>query len=163
MKTGKELFQMSVVTNALKENISQHGIDLRLKRVNKLVVGGVVPKEGKTELPDYEEVLPEEINGRTFWKLPIGYYEIVFEEGCKIPADQYLFIVQRSSVMRCGGIIRSSVYDAGFETENMGTFLSVQFPILIEVGARVAQAYTHDSNPVENLYNGQFQNDKQRK
>jgi deoxycytidine triphosphate deaminase len=163
MKTGKELFESGVVTNALKENVQQHGIDLRLKKVNKLVTGGVIPVEGKTALPDYEEVPVEEIKGGKYWKLAPGYYEIILEEGCKIPKDQYLFIVQRSSLMRCGGIIRSSIYDAGFETEHMGTFMDVKFPILIEEGARVAQAYTHDSNEVENLYNGQFQNDKQRK
>lgn len=163
MKSGKELFEQGVVINALEKNVQQHGIDLRLVKVNKLVIGGVIPSEGKTELPDYEEVPLTEIKGRKFWQLPVGYYEVNFEEGCKIPKDQYLFIVQRSSLMRCGGIIRSSIYDAGFETEHMGTFMDIKFPILIEDHARIAQAYTHNSTEVENLYNGQFQGDKQRK
>ena len=46
----------------------------------------------------------------------------------------------------------------------MGAFLHVIRPITIERGARVAQAIVNESYEVEreDLYEGQWQNDKQR-
>jgi hypothetical protein len=47
----------------------------------------------------------------------------------------------------------------------MGCFLHVINPIVIEVGARIAQAIVFESDPVvtDDMYNGQWQNDNQRK
>jgi deoxycytidine triphosphate deaminase len=59
--------------------------------------------------------------------------------------------------------IRSAIFDAGFQTEQIGTMVIVLVPIDIEVGARVAQIVAHNSNEVENQYNGQWQGDQQRK
>jgi hypothetical protein len=46
----------------------------------------------------------------------------------------------------------------------MGAYLHVILPIDIEVGARVAQMIVNESYEVgiEELYDGQWQNDKQR-
>jgi deoxycytidine triphosphate deaminase len=65
---------------------------------------------------------------------------------------------------RNGTTINSPLFDPGFETENMGTIMIVGVPIFIEKDARVAQMYFHECDEVasENLYNGQWQNDKQR-
>ena len=73
-------------------------------------------------------------------------------------------IRQRSSLLRNGAIIASSIFDPGFETENMGTIMIVTATIFIEQDARVGQMYFHkcDSVAEDNLYQGQFQNDKQR-
>jgi deoxycytidine triphosphate deaminase len=47
----------------------------------------------------------------------------------------------------------------------MGAFLKVELPIEIEKYARVAQMIVTETYPVdeENLYDGQWQGDKQRK
>ena len=88
-----------------------------------------------------------------------------FIEGCNIPKNKMGRIVQRSSVARCGAWIYSSIFDAGFHTDSMGTFMEVFHTITIEKNARVAQFYCYDCTDVneEDLYNGQYQNDKQRK
>ena len=98
------------------------------------------------------------------YNLPVGYYEIEFEEGCKMPANYAMVFKTRSSLVRCGAEVRSGQFDGGFETERMGAFLKVDIPIKIEKGARVAQALITETYTVdaENLYNGQWQNDKQR-
>jgi dCTP deaminase/dUTP pyrophosphatase len=88
-------------------------------------------------------------------------YDIIFNEGCKIPKNRVAFIKQRSSLFRNGAIINSPVFDPGFETQYMGTLLYVYETIFIEKDARVAQIYFHECNDAE-LYNGQWQNDKQR-
>lgn len=167
MLNGKELLSKHVIAGSYDEaNVTQHGIDIRLEKVCRLKGRGVVPAgKEKTRLPEYiEEKLIEE-NGKLVWKLEPGYYMVDFMEGCNIPSDKMARIVQRSSVARCGAWIYSSIFDAGFHTENMGTFMEVFHPITIEYRARVAQFYCYDCTEVNenDLYNGQFQNDKQRK
>lgn len=159
MLNGKEIVRRGIVTNVPEENIAQHGVDLNLIKVERVMGIGLIPVKGKTILPNYQEIIAT--NG--IWRLNPGVYNITFDQGCKIPSDVMCLIRQRSSLLRCGGQLHSSVFDAGFETENMGTFMVLFHPIDIEVGARVAQMYNHVSDEVENLYNGQFQKDSQRK
>ena len=166
MLNGKELHNEGVIVNHLEENLTQHGCDIRLRKVSVVKGQGFIPREGKTMLPSYEEVrcFPD-INGNEVWHLPPGYYMIDFIEGCNIPKNKMGRIVQRSSVARCGAWIYSSIFDAGFHTDSMGTFMEVFHTITIEKNARVAQFYCYDCTDVneEDLYNGQYQNDKQRK
>lgn len=165
--TGKQLVEKRIITGPItEENIAQHGVDLNLIRVEKIIGKGFVPRVGKTKLATRQNVEPVQIevdDEKTIaWHLEPGSYDITFAQGCEIPSDQMLLIRQRSSLLRNGAILHSSCFDAGFRSSNIGTVLHVRIPIIIEVGARVAQIYAHESNVVENLYNGQFQNDKWR-
>lgn len=151
---------------------AQVGFDITLKSVNKVgnrvgntnVYGagkiGKVLKD-KTELTTYTPLDTIQLDGVEGWLLYEGVYDITFNEGCKIPDNRVAFIKQRSSLYRNGAIINSPVFDPGFETENMGTLLYVHETIFIETDARVAQIYFHECDGAE-LYNGQWQNDKQR-
>jgi deoxycytidine triphosphate deaminase len=150
---------------------AQVGYDITLKDVNKIGnrIGYNVFKEGrigkvlkdKTELTTYTFQDTIKLDGVEGWLLHEGVYDITFNEGCKIPENRVAFIKQRSSLYRNGAIINSPVFDPGFETQNMGTLLYVHEPLFIEKDARVAQIYFHECNGAE-LYNGQWQNDKQR-
>ena len=150
---------------------AQVGYDITLKDVNKIgnKIGYNIFKEGrigkvlkdKTELTTYTFQNTIMLDGVEGWLLHEGVYDITFNEGCKIPDNRVAFIKQRSSLYRNGAIINSPVFDPGFETENMGTLLYVFETIFIEKDARVAQIYFHECNGAE-LYNGQWQNDKQR-
>jgi len=165
--TGKQLVDRMIITGPIAaENVAQHGVDLNLVKVEKIVGKGFIPRVGKTKLATRQNVEPAEIevdDEKTIaWHLEPGSYDITFAQGCEIPSDQMLLIRQRSSLLRNGAILHSSCFDAGFRSSNIGTVLHVRIPITIEVGARVAQIYAHESNVVENLYNGQYQNDKQR-
>jgi len=150
---------------------AQVGYDLSLKSVQKIGnrIGYNMFKEGKigkvlknkTELTTYTPVESIKLDGDEGWLLHDGVYDITFNEGCKIPDNRVAFIKQRSSLYRNGAIINSPVFDPGFETEFMGTLLYVFEPLFIEKDARVAQIYFHECNGAE-LYNGQWQNDKQR-
>ena len=161
-----------------KGKAAQVGYDLSLKEVNRIgilnlesapniVIQQKVGKvlKDKTEITTYtpmKTIMLDEVKG---WLLYEGVYDITFWEGCKIPSDLVGLIRQRSSMLRNGTVLHSSVFDPGFETEFMGTVMVVNAPIFIEENARVAQIYFHECEEVgkENLYNGQFQQDKQRK
>lgn len=163
--TGKQIIERGILTNVDLENaVQQQGVDIRVAGINRLVGVGRIPKQGKTRLPKYEPIIPlTDEDGIDFWRLEPGYYEIILEEGCRMPNNAAMTFVQRSSGLRCGIIIRSSQFDAGFETDQMGTFMQVFMPVEIEVGARIAQTLVMETAEVDNLYNGQWQGDKQRK
>ena len=145
---------------------SQVGYDLSLKAVSRVGYGianstiGKVLKD-RTQLATYMPVDIMSIEGNKGWLLHAGVYDLTFNEGCKIPNNRVAFIKQRSSLYRNGATINSPVFDPGFETEFIGSFLYVHNTIFIEENARVAQIYFHECQPAE-LYDGQWQNDKQR-
>ena len=165
--TGKQIAAEGIITGFDSENaIQQQGIDLRIIQINSIVGTGRIPKKGKTFLPSYKKIElreAEEDSEVFYWHLEPGYYEIMFAEGCKMPNNRAMTLVQRSSLLRSGAIIRSSQFDAGFETDHMGTFMQVFNPIEIEYEARVAQTLVMETAEVENTYTGQFQKDSQRK
>jgi len=147
---------------------AQVGYDLSLQTVKKIRQNpqdkfGVV-LQNKTNLADYTETEKVQLDGNMGWLLYPGTYEITFWEGCKLPGNYVGLIRQRSSLLRNGTIIHSSVFDPGFETEFIGCVMRVNETIFIEEDARVGQIYFHQCEEVdqENLYNGQWQNDKQR-
>lgn len=156
---------------------AQVGYDLSLKEVNRIGTSIAnnpfnVAKDGnigkvlkdKTILTTYTNIHPTKLDGVEGWLLYAGAYDITFWEGCKIPSNFVGLIRQRSSMLRNGTVLHSSVFDPGFETEFMGTVMVVNETIFIEKDARVAQIYFHECGNVssENLYAGQWQNDKQR-
>lgn len=155
---------------------AQVGYDLSLKEVNRIgnqigsghtmYVEGRIGKvlKDKTILTTYTRVETIHLEGNHGWLLHPGAYDITFWEGCKIPSNLVGLIRQRSSMLRNGTVLHSSVFDPGFETEFMGTVMVVNEPIFIEQDARVAQIYFHHCEEVdqENLYAGQWQGDKQR-
>jgi deoxycytidine triphosphate deaminase len=118
----------------------------------------------KTILNTHTPVEKIPLEGKRGFLLYEGVYDVIMNEGCKIAPNRVGLVRQRSSLMRNGAIITSSIFDPGFETDNIGTYMIVFETIFIEEDARVAQMYFHECSPVseDQLYNGQWQNDKQR-
>ena len=171
--TGKQIVGKGIVTNVCEDGIQQQGVDVRIDKVFKVISNeGRVPVEGKTVRPDYVEIkskLTSWGNGvvsnySDYFHLEPGWYEVELLEGCNIGSNELLNFKTRSSLVRCGSIVHSGQFDAGFNTEKMGCFLQVNHPINIQKGARIAQAIVTESYEVmnEDLYNGQWQGDKQR-
>ena len=137
---------------------AQVGYDLTLKEV-KQINGGIVMAD-KTIVDEYTEIMPtKNANGKLIYKLEPGTYSITFEQGVKLPTNRTAFVRHRSSVLRCGGIITSGVYDPGFAVDEMGGVLIATKSIIIEKGARVAQIIMFENQESE-AYDGQFQGNK---
>ena len=160
MLNAKEIEKegLIVLDNAMGK-FAQVGYDLSIKSISKLKGGGKVLKD-KTVVNDLEEVLYDGFDNG--WWLTPGTYDVMCNEGCDIAANRTAMVRQRSSLLRNGTIIASSIFDPGFYTDNIGTVMVVNEKIFIEQDARVAQMYFHE-NELGELYDGQFQNDKQRK
>ena len=172
MLNAEQILEQGLIKTELsKGKPAQVGYDLSVKSIN--VIGkdpysskpniGMVLKD-KTILNNYTPMETKTIDGCEGYLLHPGAYDITFHEGCKIASNRVGLIRQRSSLLRNGAIIASSVFDPGFETDNMGTIMIVTATIFIEQDARVGQMYFHECDGVaeEHLYNGQWQNDKQR-
>lgn len=137
---------------------AQVGYDLTLKEI-KQINGGIVMAD-KTIVDEYTEIMPtKNANGKLIYKLEPGTYSITFEQGVKLPTNRTAVIRHRSSILRCGGIITSGIYDPGFTVDEMGGVLIATKPIIIEKGARCAQIIMLENHEAE-AYSGQFQGSK---
>lgn len=162
--TGKQIVEAGIITNYADDAVQQQGVDVRIAELAEVYGQGQVPARGKTVKCPTRPVTPVLYGSSEVYVLPPGYYEVTLMEACKLPNNAELDYKTRSSLVRCGAIVYSGQFDAGFETEQMGCFLQVLRGIRIEKGARIAQAVVNETYPVsdENLYNGQWQGDKQR-
>lgn len=140
---------------------AQVGFDLTLKGVN-IVDGGMVLTD-KTVVGNYIPVAPHmsETN-KLLFKLDPGTYSLTFDQGVKLDTKHTAFIRHRSSVLRCGAVITSGVYDPGFEVDEMGAVMIATKQITIEKGARVAQIVLFENHTSE-AYNGQWMKEKDLK
>jgi deoxycytidine triphosphate deaminase len=164
--TGKQLIEKGIITGEIRlDNVQPNGVDLNLVDVMTLDGVGMINCTEKTKLAERSLAPTMSIDEKQMWKLSPGTYELIFEQGCKVPPDQRLFTSHRSSVVRNGAFIISGIYDGGFETDHIGAMLVVTKQLLIEVGARVGVAFTDVVNEVdkEDLYVGQWKDDNQRK
>lgn len=157
--TGKQIIERGIVTNFVPEAIQQQGVDVRITNVKELCGVGTIPTHGKTQLPNYVDA---NMDGDR-WVLRPGFYEVELMEGISMPNDAALVYKTRSSLVRCGATVTSGQFDAGFHTDAAGCFLIVHRTIIIEKGARIAQVIVHETAPVDNTYEGQYQGDRQRK
>ena len=159
MLNAKEIEEEGlIVLDNAKGKFAQVGYDLSIKSIKKLKGNGRVMKN-ETAVNKLEEV--EKDKAMDGWWLEPDTYDVVCNEGCSILGDTTGMVRQRSSLLRNGAIIASSIFDPGFYTDNIGTVMIVTKRIFIEQDARIAQMYFHENEPGE-LYDGQFQNDKQR-
>jgi dUTP pyrophosphatase len=165
MLNAQQILDQSLLKLSLSQGkAAQVGYDLSIKSINKIGNGVGKVLKNETKLNKYTPITPVEIYETKGYLLSPGAYDVTFHEGCNIPNDKVGLIRQRSSLLRNGAIVHSSVFDPGFSTDNMGTIMIVTEDIFIEEDARVAQMYFHTCEPVmdDKLYNGQWQNDKQR-
>lgn len=160
---SKELIEKEIVTHVDNSScIQQVGIDLEVQHISEVEGIGLIYKD-KTNLPDYSVIMPADTIHGFGWILEPGYYEVEYYQGCNMLKNTTGFIRQRSSLLRSGAQIHSSIFDPGFKTDSIGCFIQVWKHIFIEERARICQFYVHSNTPVEDTYTGQFQNDKQRK
>ena len=157
--TGHQLFQYMEMNGTNYHKVNQVGIDLSVKKIEK-IIGGVLVFQEKTVVDPslFIEIPLTSIEGRQMWRLERGAYALTFNEGVSIPPHATGFITSRSSIYRGGAHINSPMWDPGFTTREMGTTLMLESEtIFIEENARVCQFYMLINPIPQDLYDGQFQ------
>lgn len=176
MLTAKQIIEKNIIflTDEAKNQYSinklspaQVGIDLHIVSCSKLIsdnrdIGHIYSdsvKDKKTKITKTSVCIPvsDKENNTSTWILDKGVYEIGFAEGCNFDSKTFGKIVHRSSLYRNGVEINSPIWDPGFHTNEMGTFMIVHNPIRIDLFARVAQIIVFETSEEAEKYDGQYQ------
>lgn len=136
-----------------EDQIQPNGVDLRVDKISDFLNRGIIESgENDATLPAKSKVL-EEKNG--IYQLGRGVYELRYKEEIHIPPGIVGLVLPRSSLMRCGAMINTALWDQGYRGVGMG-MLQVGNGIDIEPGARVAQMIFIEAERNDS-YDGQYQ------
>lgn len=155
---------ISGLQNAEKQ-IGSDGIDLTLKMVSEIGVGGFsILTSDKTNTvhraieliepvtTDGWEVIPDGIVG---YDLRPGVYDLEFNEFIKLPQGVAALLFLRSTFVRAGHRMFSGLYDQGFENY-AGAVVHIEGPTFIEANMRTAQIVFIESAGSGQLYAGGY-------
>lgn len=142
-----ELYENRIVMN--EKQIQPNGVDLTLDVVYSV-------KRDKTT----SSVLFEEEEGKRRYRLDTGYYLVGYKEVIRIPSNAIGLVFQRSSLMRSGVVMFTSVWDSGYVGKGKSGMYVFEMDRAFEVveGERIAQLIFVDAEKTE-LYKGQYQNE----
>ena len=139
---------LGFIPNGLGEfgSLAQVGVDLSVKNITRIRGGKICQGKKKAEIIEYGDVpytYDEDENGNYIkcWKVGYGVYSITFHQGVKIDNKHCGMVIGRSSTNRCAMLLRSGVFDPGFECEEAGATLYVfaDGQVEIQEGARLGQ------------------------
>lgn len=159
-KTGKQIYDELIIDDLGTAKPAQVGVDLSIAKIEEICGYAHFDEKSKVSGITYQEARNEIVNGiKTYFLDPHRDYAITLQQGIKpLKENEWGIIVQRSSFIRCGCHLISSVWDPGFFTDSMGTTLTTgPIPVSVPVGTRVGQLLIFDCDTVDNLYNGTWQ------
>ena len=97
----------------------------------------VTPETAEIECRDFP-VLSRLPRGRRGWTLTEGYYLIRTKESLKLPDWMSATVHERTTVFKCGVLVRSTAVDPGFHGKIVaGLYVPEMTALTIEEGARV--------------------------
>lgn len=134
------------------------GVDLSLESVSLIDSGrsilGSIKKNGTEINSDYYYKIDSIDN---LFILNPGVYSFVFEQGVHLNSNHYGEIVPRSSLVRCGGVIGSGIYEPGYYTDRIAAVIHLTNRVEIEKGARIVQIKIYKGTEF-GVYDGQWKN-----
>ena len=88
--------------------------------------------------------------------IPIAFL-VTYNETITVPPDCAGMVLPRSSLMRCGAVLHSALWDPGYSGKGQG-LLVVYHPLKLYRNARIAQfVLWRMEQPAAKLYEGQYQ------
>lgn len=116
------------------------GVDLSVESISRIDSGqrlvGIITRV-RTEIFEEHYIKVEARKGN--YDLWPGIYSFTFEQGIELDEFHFGKIVPRSSLVRCGGIVGSGIYEPGYKMNNIGAVIHLTNRVIIEKGARVVQ------------------------
>jgi len=156
---GEDVARNNIVTNMIDpaKQIQPVGIDLTVSKIESYRSRGTIDFDNSNrELPRLNE--PGQIDNQ-FWILNPGAYLITFNEVISVPATTMGIARPRSSLIRMGATVETSVWDPGY-TGRSQSMLVVHNPngIKIYQNARLVQiVFMTLTIKSESLYSGIYQ------
>ena len=142
---------------SLERQLQPAGFELTVSEVLKFKSRGRIGFENNDrKLPEFERI---RLSKRRFTRLPRGAYLVRYNEEVWLPADILALILPRSSLMRCGAILYTAVWDPGYHGRGQG-LLNVYNPhgFELKLNSRIGQmVFFRLTHPVEKVYRGAYQ------
>ena len=137
------------------------GFDLTVQTISRFTSKGAIDltnarrRQSGVEPLLWSEAIGEESQAPL--TLEPGSYMVTYNEVVAVPADCAGIVLPRSSLMRCGAILHSALWDPGYEGRGQG-LLTVGAPLEIFPNARIAQLVLFKlEQTADKLYEGQYQ------
>ncbi len=137
------------------------GFDLTVQSVSRFTSPGALDlTNARRRLAGIEPLVwPDAISEEA--QLPLllepGAYLVTYNEVVAVPADCAGIVLPRSSLMRCGAVLHSALWDPGYTGRGQG-LLTVGAPLELYPSARIAQLVMFKlEQAADKLYDGKFQ------
>ena len=140
----------------LEQQLQPNGIDLTLREAALLQSAGRITVENSQRL--VSELAPLVFDGMGFFDLIPGTYLITYNEIVHLPRNIMALAAPRSSLLRCGVMINTAVWDAGYSGRSQSLMVVYNHQgFRVERNARVAQLVFLRLTQETEAYHGAYQ------
>lgn len=142
--------------------LAQCGVDLSVKNIRR-IKGGKIFQNGK-DIDEYEEVdIYINDKGNKVFVLSNGVYSLEFDQDIMLDNKHCAMVIGRSTTNRCGALLRSGVFDPGYQSTIGATLYALGDNVIeIEEHSRLAQLVIAECEESEE-YNGSYKGDNDLK
>lgn len=151
----RRILKENLLENCNIENVQGAGCDLRIEKLFLL--------DSPAFLGIEERMLPKlcEVPETDFKLAPGRYYLCLTKETVNMPESLIAFILQRSTLFRCGVSLRTAVVDPGYRGAlTIGIKNEGQMEFGLQRGARIAQIVFSEIKGDAAGYSGKYQGGK---
>lgn len=142
----------------LEEQLQPNGLDLTLRQIDLMQTPGRITADNSQRR--VSDLTPLIFDGLGFIDLPAGIYSITYNEIVHLPRNVMALATPRSSLLRCGATVNTSIWDAGYSGRSQ-SLLVVYHPrgFRLEKNARIVQLVffklTGDTEGYRGTYQGE--------
>ncbi len=140
----------------LEEQVQPNGIDLTLREVALLQTSGKIAVSDSQRL--VSGLAPLVFDGLGFIDLMPGAYIITFNEIVHLPKNVMALATPRSSLLRCGVMVNTAVWDAGYSGRSQSLMIVYnQQGFRLQRNARIVQLVFFQLTEETEGYHGAYQ------
>lgn len=155
--TGKQIISDGIVSGLIDETLQEQscGVDLTVAKIETYMSSGIIDFDNsKREKPRLSEIQMIDDG----YDLRPGAYLITFNEIISVPKNAMGLARPRSTMLRCGATIETSVWDPGYIGKSQSMIVVYnQHGIRICKNARVMQIIFLPLSQEANAYAGIYQ------
>lgn len=155
--TGKEILSQGIVTDLIDPTLQEQscGVDLTVKKIELFMSSGIIDFDNSQRAkPRLAEVTMIDDGA----DLRPGSYLITMNETVKVPLNMMGLARPRSTMLRCGAMMETSVWDPGYEGKSQCMMVVFnQHGIRICKNARVMQIVFLPLGQEAKAYSGVYQ------
>ena len=140
----------------LEQQLQPNGIDLTLREVALLQTSGKIAVSNSQRL--VSGLAPLVFDGLGFIDLMPGAYIITFNEIVHLPKNVMALATPRSSLLRCGVMVNTAVWDAGYSGRSQSLMIVYnQQGFRLQRNARIVQLVFFQLTEETEGYHGAYQ------